>query len=92
MNEKKNINNRNIKKIFLYVLITINIIGIYFLYHFIDYYIIRTFNTSAEELISENITKSDGLNTKSFDKIIKTVEKKSKQEDFSNNKIKNIFN
>ncbi len=91
MFKKTRIKNRSLKKYFTYSLIIINIISLYFMYNFINYYLTKTFNAQAEDLVSEDYQKTNTLNTRGFNEIIKNIEEKTSKKEIPD-KMKNIFN
>jgi hypothetical protein len=91
MPKKISLNDKALKKYFYYLLIITNIIVLYFMYNFINYYTTETFNTDGQDLVSGTYQKSNNLNTKDFNEIIKNIHKKTETKNFENN-IDNIFN
>jgi len=87
--KKININNKQLSRYFIYLLISINLIGGYFMYKFVIYNTVNTFNTSAEDLVS-NFSKSNNINSKDFNIIIKNIKEKTKKKNINKN-LNNIF-
>lgn len=90
MFKKIKLKPKNLKKYFLYSLILINIVLLYFMYTFINYYTMETFAIDAQSLVSKTNKKSNNLNAKDFDKIIKNIKEKTSKKEIPNN-INNIF-
>ena len=89
MLKKINISNKSLNRYFIYLLILINLVAGYFLFKFTIANTINTFNTQAEDLIS-NFSQANKLNSKDFNTIIKNIKRKTAKKGIKNN-INDLF-